>query len=113
MRQYLKKHIEFVVIAVVLLLAMLFQYIRISNLDIAFLYEISSVSYITYFVVILLVPIIVLFFVFAPLLFIFELRYNIHLPKSYNIKITKVIYSIKPIINHIITKPRLYTVLRC
>ena len=61
MRQYLKKHIEFVVIAVVLLLAMLFQYIRISNLDIAFLYEISISSSIVYLAIIILIPVVVLF----------------------------------------------------
>ena len=113
MSKYLKKYIEFTILAFALLFAMLFQYVRISNLDIAFLYETSYVSYILYTLIILLVPILVLLFVFAPLLFVFELSYNIHLPKSYDIKITKVIYSIRLFIYSIIRKPRLYTVLRC
>ncbi len=48
MNKYFKKYIEFTILALALLFAMLFQYVRISNLDIAFLYETSYVSYILY-----------------------------------------------------------------
>ena len=113
MTQHLKKHIKAIILAVALLLAMLFQYVRISNLDIAFLLEISSKSYIVYAFVLLLVPVLVLFFVFIPILFVFELSYNIQLPKSYGIIIKKITYSIKPISDTTIMKPRVYTVLRC
>lgn len=113
MRQYLKKHIEIIVIAVVLITAMLFQYLRIADIDIAFLYETSVNTSLIYLVVILLIPVVALGFVFIPLLLVFEISFRIELPQTYSIKTSKVIYSIKQIKSNVFIRPRLNTVLRC
>lgn len=113
MRQYLKKNIEHVIIAIALICAVFFQYLRISSLDIAFLYETQIASNIIYLLVILLVPLVVFVFVFIPLLFVFEVTIFIQIQGSLHLNISKVIYRIKPVVNQYITKSNHITILRC
>lgn len=113
MRQYLKTKIEFIVILVTLIVAMIFQYLRISNLDIAFLYEINVSSTFVYLPVILLIPVIVLVFIFAPLMLVFEISINIEFPKLLEIKISRDIFSVKPISRKYISNTKYITVFRC
>lgn len=113
MRQYIKQHKEILVIAIALLSAMIFQYLRISSLDIAFLFEIEAPTFAIYSVALLIVPLIVLFFVFVPILLVTEVTYNITLPKQFSIKLNEVIYSIKSTTRDYINRPNRTTVLRC
>lgn len=113
MRQYIKQHTEIIVIAFALVLAMLFQYLRISSLDIAFLFESTAPTFYLYTMVLIAIPAVVLFFVFLPLLFITEVTYKFTLPKPYTITISRVVYNINIPTSNDIRKPKETTVLRC
>lgn len=113
MRQYVRKHIEFIVLAFALITAMFFQYLRIANLNIAFLFDVSPSLQLVYVITILCIPVIVLFFIFVPLLFIFEITYNFHLPIHFEIKISESIYKDKVTAQRILFFTKSTTVLRC
>ncbi len=113
MRQYFKQHKEIVALFVALLSAMIFQYLRIASLDIAFLFEVTAPSLFIYLLLVVLIPVIVLFFVFVPILFITEVKYKLPAINTINIRLKEVVYFISTTSTKYIKEPGKTTVLRC
>lgn len=113
MRQYIKQHKEVLLIAVTLFIAMTIQYLRIVRLDIAFLFEVNTPTFKIYFVALLAISVLVLIFVFLPMLVISEIAINITLPSKFHINIKRVVYDIKSTTSNHTNMNRRATILRC
>ena len=113
MRQYAKQHKEVLIIAVALFIAMSIQYLRIVRLDIAFLFEVNTPTFMIYFVALIAISMVVMLFVFLPMLVISEIVINISLPSKFNIDIKQVVYNIKSTTSNHTNKQRRITILRC
>ncbi|MGS0972754.1 MAG: hypothetical protein ACVCEJ_05930 [Candidatus Izemoplasmataceae bacterium] len=113
MRQYAKQHKEVLIVAITLFIAMSIQYLRIVSLDIAFLFEVNTPTFMIYFAALIAISMLVLLFVFLPMLVITEIAICITLPSTITIDIKRVVYNIKSTTSNHTNRQRRTTILRC
>ncbi len=113
MKQYLKQHLAIFIIALMLIVSMFIQYLRIAHLDIPFLVEVETQTFRVYLAAIIGICLIVLVFVFAPILLITEITYQFILPSNINIKVKDIEQKLKVKINYDIKKYKRTIILRC
>ena len=113
MRQYINQHKVAITIAFTVVLAMSIQYLRISHLDISFLYDVNTPTFALYFVALIGVSMLVLLFVFTPMFLITEITYKISLPNELHINVKRVVYNIQSTSSNATIRQKQMIVLRC